>query len=104
MPPSPSGRTDQRSLKLKKYSCFFVDSSYPKWMVEEIVQKVKHKPRELGYRDQPDSEKRTTPWIITFGAGYEDSKKKADELNRIFENSNTRKELPYLHMKSQSFK
>ena len=82
------------SGRLEELICFFVDSSYPKRMVEEIVQEVKQKSRELGYRDRPDAEKKTTPWIITFGAGYDESKKKADELNRILENSNTWKGLP----------
>ena len=48
---------------------------------------VRSKPRLLGYRNE--DEVVFTPWIITYGAGYRETKEKAREVNKTISNSRT---------------
>ena len=75
--------------RLEELTDFFVSSSYPRHMVEEVVREVQKKQRVLGYRKVAGPEQTTTPWLVTYGSGYEETKEKARDLNRILENSKT---------------
>lgn len=80
---------DLLKLRLEELVGYFVKSSYPEEMVREVVADVLKKPRVLGYKDIPGSAGKTTPWIITYGVGYAETKEKVQELNTILESANT---------------
>ena len=46
-------------------------------------------PRLLGYRNKDENPAVFTPWIITYGAGYRETKEKAREVNETISNSRT---------------
>ena len=80
--------------RLDELKGFFLESSYPADMVQEVIADVKRKPRVLGYRDKDQSPMCSTAWIVTYGAGYEETRDKARELNRVLESSKTWKDQP----------
>ena len=45
--------------------------------------------RLLGYRNKDENPAVFTPWIITYGAGYRETKEKAREVNETISNSRT---------------
>ena len=75
--------------RLDELKGFFVQSSYPLPMLNEVIEEVKRKPRELGYRQTDGNPKASVPWIITYGAGHTETKTKVAELNRKISSSRT---------------
>ena len=43
----------------------------------------------MGYKDCSESSTVFTPWIVTYGAGYSETKEKAKEVNEIISNART---------------
>ena len=76
-------------LRLKELQSYFEQSSYPSDLVKEVIDDVRSKPRVLGYKDHDQDTKSFTPWIMTFGSGHEETKKKVQEVNEVIANSRT---------------
>ena len=85
---------DEETLttRLEELKEFFIQSSYPQDLVEEVIKEARKKPRCLSYKSNKTADKAMTPWILTFGQGHEESKAKLPELNRILENSKSWKD------------
>jgi len=75
--------------RLAELQLFFERSSYPTDMVREVISDVKSRPRTLQYKEKDQGPPSFTPWIVTFGAGYEETKEKAKEASNIISNSRT---------------
>ena len=76
-------------VRLKELQMYFERSSYPSDMVTDVIKDVRAKPRSIGYKSKNQQPNVFTPWIITYGAGYEETKKKAKESNIIVSSSRT---------------
>ena len=50
---------------------------------------VRSKPRLLDYKSKDENPAVFTPWIITFGAGYRETKEKVREVNETISNTRT---------------
>ena len=72
-----------------KLSWFIERLSYPVDIIKEVISDVRSKPRLLDYRSKNENPAVFTPWIITFGAGYRETKEKATEVNDTISNSCT---------------
>ena len=79
---------DLLDTRLNELREFFVFSSYDPKMVDQILSKVRATPRSLEYgvRDSATDEG-LIYWPCTYGPGYEESKHKAMESNRILSES-----------------
>ena len=75
--------------RLAELQLFFERSSYPPDLVREVINGVKARPRTLEYKEKDQNAPSFTPWIVTYGAGYEETKEKAKETNDIISNSRT---------------
>ena len=75
--------------RLAELQLFFERSSYPTDMVREVISDVRSIPRTLQYKAKDQGPPSFTPWIVTFGAGYEETKEKAKEASNIISNSRT---------------
>ena len=75
--------------RLRELSSFFERSSYPTDIIGEVISDVRSMPRLLGYRNKDENPAVFTPWIITYGAGYRETKEKAREVNETISNSRT---------------
>ena len=75
--------------RLRELQSFFEQSSYPSVMVRDVIRDVKSRPRTLGYKNKDEESGFFTPWIMTYGSGYEETKEKAAEVNNIISNSRT---------------
>lgn len=80
---------DLLDKRLTELQAFFEQSSYPSDMVKEVIREVRSRPRSLGYRTTNRDPTVFTPWIITYGAGYTETKEKVTEVNDIISNSRT---------------
>lgn len=80
---------DLLDKRLKELQSYFEQSSYPSDMVKEVISEVRSRPRSLGYRTTNQDPTVFTPWIITYGAGYNETKEKAKEVNDIITESRT---------------
>ena len=76
-------------LRLSELQGYFERSSYPPDLVKEVINEVRIKPRILGYKDKDQNPKTFTPWIVTYGSGYEETKDKIQEVNEVISNSRT---------------
>ena len=88
--------------RLSELKTFFVRSSYPKKLVDDILDPLMYLPRCLDYNNKEDAgeKKFITPWIATFGAGYDVAKNLCPKLNEKLSLSETWKDsdIPVLHM------
>ena len=75
--------------RLRELSSFFARSLYLTDIIGEVISDVRSKPRLLGYRNKDENLAVSTPWIITYGAGYRETKEKATEVNETISNSRT---------------
>ena len=57
--------------------------------MRDVIRDVKSRPRTLGYKNKDEESGFFTPWIMTYGSGYEETKEKAAEVNNIISNSRT---------------
>ena len=58
-------------------------------MVDKVINEVKSRPRELGYRKVEQNIQASVPWIMTYGSGYTETKEKVKELNQMLSGSRT---------------
>ena len=77
--------------RLDELSMFFVNSGYPSQFVHSIFDDVLLKPRSLNYNSKKDKNF-VVPWIVTYGPGFEESKKCAKEVNEMLKLSDTWKD------------
>jgi len=68
---------------------FFLDSDYPRVLVESVYNKVLFLDRCLDYKDKVvnTSGKFGIPWVVTFGPGYEEVRKFVEVTNRTLRQS-----------------
>ena len=79
---------------LEELKMFFTNSSYPESILEEIISKVKSTSRSLEYRISHIDNKNLTPWVMTHGAAYNETRNKLHGLNETLSNSRTWNEEP----------
>lgn len=80
---------DQR---LDELNSFFTKSSYPVEKVDHVIDKVKSLPRNLEYTNKDRVTTNMTPWITTYGQGFDEAKIQAREANEMLMNSKTWKD------------
>ena len=81
---------DLLDVRLKELHNFFEQSSYPSDMTsKEVISEVRLKPISLDYRNGEQKPTVFTPWIMTYGAGHEETKEKAREMKDLVCNSRT---------------
>ncbi len=66
-----------------------MNKSYPSDLVKDVISEVRSKPRVLGYKEKDQTTESFTPWIVTYGSGHKEVKKKASEMNEVITNSRT---------------
>ena len=76
--------------RLDELKVFFIKSGYPDSLVSSILDDVLCKPRSLEYSsDLEEKKKIVTPWVVTYGPGFNESKKVAKEVNELLSLSDT---------------
>ena len=80
---------DILDLRLKELKQFFIQSSYPEKLVEEAIGKAREQPRSLDYNHNQKANTPMTPWVMTYGPGYEETRGMVPKLNNLVENSNS---------------
>ena len=87
---------DQQRLefRLEELKSYFVKSSYPPVMVEEILNHILELPRNLEYNKSTDEKDTMTPWIVSFGPGYTEAQHKASDINDLIVRSDTWRNKP----------
>ena len=76
----------QRLIELQSY---FLKSAYPGPLVNDVVEKVRLMPRSLEYNTKSKTDQSFVPWIVTYGAGFDEAKEQVSEVNEILANSST---------------
>ena len=77
------------SNRLEELKGFFLQSSYPPKIVNEVLDDIKSKPRTLNYNGKLQKLNVMTPWVVTFGAGSSEAKTEAAVINRSLRLSDT---------------
>ena len=77
--------------RLNELKTFFVGSGYPQTMVESILDPIPAKPRQLvQVHESTESPKQfITPWVVTYGPAYDETKTAAVEVNDLLSRSDT---------------
>ena len=78
--------------RLAQLKTFFIRSGYPEKLVSTILDDVSKKSRILDYVSRDDSKSFITPWVVTYGPGYDEAKKFEREVNELLSYSGTWKE------------
>ena len=69
-----------------------MNSGYPAKLVNSILDPIPQKPRNLECAvDQPDK-KIITPWVVTYGVGFDEAKNVEKDINELLNLSDTWKE------------
>ena len=68
---------------------FFINSSYPKKLVDEVLDPIKLLPRILEYKQTKEQKPAMTPWIVSYGPGFSEAQEKAMEVNELITKSDT---------------
>ena len=63
-------------VRLGELKQFFLWSTYPCDMIDEVFDTVRNQPRCLDYNVQQKTESVMTPWIVTYGPCHEELKRK----------------------------
>ena len=79
-------------MRLQELNAIFKNSGYPTKMVNTILQKVGNFSRVLKYKDKSEDKTFITPWLTTYGPGFEEIKAKCAEMNSILITSEVWKE------------
>ena len=77
------------SMRLEELKGFFLRSSYPPNIVNEVLNDIKNKPRTLDYTSRSHPDSLMTPWIVTFGSGTVEARAEAETINRSLRLSET---------------
>ena len=75
--------------RLDEQKTFFVKSGYPERMVSPILDAILYKPCSLEYNHARDEKDFITPWVVTYGPGFEETRKVAKEVNELLSLSET---------------
>ena len=78
--------------RLAQLKTFFIRSGYPVQLVSSILDDVAKKPRILDYVSRDNSKPFITPWVVTYGPGYDETKQKEKDINELLSLSGTWKE------------
>jgi len=75
--------------RLNEMMGFFIDSDYPRVLVEEVLYKVLYMDRRLDYKVKADdlSGRFEIPWVVTFGPGYREVKRFVQVTNQTLSQS-----------------
>ena len=78
--------------RLVESKVYFLNSGYPAKLVNSILDPIPQKSRSLEYAvNQPDK-KIITPWVVTYGPGYDEAKSMEKNVNELLSLSDTWKE------------
>ena len=58
-------------------------------MVSSILDDIQSKPRSLIYNQDKDEKKFVTPWVVTYGPGFDETRKVAEDVNELLSLSDT---------------
>ena len=75
--------------RLNELKTFFIMSGYPERMVSSILDDIQGKPRSLQYNHTKDEKKFVTPWVVTYGPGFDETRKVAENVNELLSLSDT---------------
>ena len=78
--------------RLAQLKTFFIRSGYPVKLVSSILDDVAKKPRILDYASRENSKSFITPWVVTYGPGFDEAKKFENEVNELLSYSATWKD------------
>ena len=78
--------------RLAQLKTFFIRSGYPVQLVSSILDDVAKKPRILDYVSRDNSKPFITPWVVTYGPGFDEAKKFENEVNELLSYSGTWKD------------
>ena len=56
-------------------------------MIDNIFGKIESQPRVLQYKEKDNTRKFITPWLVTYGPGYEEAVEKSKEMNIVLKRS-----------------
>ena len=75
-------------LRLNELKTYFINSGFPGNFVCSILDSILLKPHSLEYvtRDNKDF---ITPWVVTYGPGFDETKKVAKTVNEMLTMSET---------------
>ena len=79
-------------VRLNELKLFFVNSGYPDKFVSSILDKILCTPRSLKYNEAKKEKDFVTPWIVTYGPGFSESRTVAKEVNELLSLSDTWRE------------
>ena len=74
--------------RLNELKVFFSRSGYPERLVNSILDAIPNQPRSLEYT-KSDAKHFITPWVVTYGPGYDETKKVEKEINELLGLSDT---------------
>ena len=74
--------------RLNELKVFFFRSGYPERLVNLILDAIPNQPRSLEYA-KSDAKHFITPWVVTYGPGYDETKKVEKEINELLGLSDT---------------
>ena len=78
--------------RLAELKTYFVKSGYPEKLISSILDGVFSKPRSLVYNNTRPTKNFITPWVVTYGPGFAETKKCAEEVNEMLSLSDTWKD------------
>ena len=74
--------------RLAELKVFFARSGYPEGLLNSILDAIPDQPRSLEY-SKNDEKQFITPWVVTYGPGYDETKKVEKEVNELLSLSDT---------------
>ena len=60
-----------------------MNSGYPAKLVNSILDSIPQKPRNLEYATNEVNKKIITPWVVTYGPGYDEAKNMEKNVNEL---------------------
>ena len=78
--------------RLDELKVYFMNSGYPARLVNSILDSIPKKPRCLEYAVNQADKKIITPWVVTYGPGYDEAKNMEKNINELLSLSDTWKD------------
>ena len=76
----------ERLIELKS---FFIRSGYPERLISSILDAVPNQPRSLDAANNRNEKEFITPWVVTYGPGFDDAKRVEKDVNELLIQSDT---------------
>ena len=76
----------ERLIELKS---FFIRSGYPERLISSILDAVPNQPRSLDAANNRNEKEFITPWVVTYGPGFDDAKRVEKDVNELLILSDT---------------